>query len=82
MTIEEIPNTEFKYKISFANPDLVFKDWEEMYDWCAITFGKGFDNSVHQSVYNPAKWTKQWFGVRFRNLEHAQWFVLRFSGTY
>jgi len=75
--IIEKPGYVFTYSIQF---DWLYPHLGEIYEWCEDTFGEAFNNSVHQAVHNPAKWTKQRGGVRFTKLEHAEWFVLRWSG--
>lgn len=76
MNIEKLDDTwEYPYTVRF-DKHVSIVQWKEMYVWAEETFGI----PARPESKGQQKWTAQWAGIRFKNLEHAQWFILRWTG--
>ena len=70
-----VGTSKWPYAIEFGL-DIDIDVIEEMYQWCREQYGHQYyiTDKEHDSF-----WLKSWDGVRFKQKEHRDWFILRWS---
>lgn len=74
--IRTVHNSFFPYSVTMEPDNFLETEIAGMYQWCEETFG---NPATTGSTPTSEAWIRHYSGMRFKEKEHLDWFILRWA---